>query len=62
MGEKDRAEKAVEKAEEALRESRREAAGRKVEDQGTDGGLTEATHGRTSDPPEREEGEVPPSD
>jgi hypothetical protein len=62
MDEKDRAEKTVEEAEEALRESRREAAGRKIEDQGTEGGLTEATHGHNPHTPERQEGEVPPSD
>ena len=53
MDGKDRAEKTVEEAEEALRESRREAASRKVEDQGTEGGLTEATHGHNPHTPER---------
>lgn len=33
-----------------------EAAGRTAEDQGTEGGLTEATHGRGRRNPERREG------
>jgi hypothetical protein len=59
MEEKDRAQ---ERREEALDKARRDAAGRKTEDQGTDGGLTEATHGVETDAPTRHEGEVPPSD
>jgi hypothetical protein len=59
MQEEDRPE---ERLEEELDEARRAAAGRTIEDQGTEGDLTEATHGRETDAPERREGEVPPSD
>jgi hypothetical protein len=55
MQEKDR-------PEEHLEEARRDAAGRTIEDQGAEGDLTEATHGRETEAPERREGEVPPSD
>jgi hypothetical protein len=51
-----------EKQAKALEDAAREAAGRRAEDQGTEGGLTEATHGSGEENPERREGEVPPSD
>jgi hypothetical protein len=48
---------------EALDEARRKAAGKRIEDQGPqEGDLTETTHGRESDEPERREGEAPPTD
>jgi hypothetical protein len=44
----------------ALDEARREAAGRTIEDQGTQGGLTEATHGAgTPNPARRGDGDPP---
>jgi hypothetical protein len=62
MDKRERAEEKVKKAEEALNESRRKAAGRAAEDQGTEGGATEASEGHNPHTPERQEGEVPPSD
>jgi hypothetical protein len=62
MDKRQRAEKRVKEAEEALDESRREAVGREAEDRGTEGGSTTATHGHNPHTPERQEGEVPPSD
>lgn len=41
---------------EPLDESLRRAAGKRIEDQGTEGGLTEATHGAGDRNPERREG------
>ena len=57
MEEKDRAE---ERREEALDKARRDAAGRRIEDQGTDGGLTEATHGGRDRRPDAARGRGPP--
>ncbi|WP_217914268.1 hypothetical protein [Miltoncostaea marina] len=47
----------AERAEEALDGARREAAGKGIEDQGAEGGLTEATHGAGERNPERREGD-----
>jgi len=47
----------ADRAQDALEEARREAAGRTIEDQGTEGGLTEATHGVGAANPEHHEGE-----
>jgi hypothetical protein len=50
MGDKDKRERALDEAVE-------EAAGRTIEDQGTEGGLTEVTHGIGERNPERREGQ-----
>ena len=46
------------KRERALDEAVEEAAGRRIEDQGTEGGLTEVTHGVGARNPERREGQA----
>ena len=46
-----------ERRERALDEAVEKAAGRTIEDQGTEGGLTEVTHGIGERNPERREGE-----
>lgn len=45
-----------ERADGPLDESLREAAGKRIEDQGTECGLTEATHGAGERSPERRDG------
>gem|GEM_PF-5178737 len=47
----------ADRAQDALEGARREAAGRTIEDQGTEGGLTEATHGEGARNPAHREGE-----
>jgi hypothetical protein len=50
----------ADRAQDALDGARREAAGRTIEDQGTEGGLTEATHGAGEPNPAHREGEGAP--
>jgi hypothetical protein len=47
---------------EGIEESLRDAAGKRIEDQGTEGGLTEATHGGGDRNPLRREGVEPERD
>ena len=47
----------AERAERGLEGARREAAGRTIQDQGTEGGLTEVTHGQGDPNPQRREGD-----